>query len=112
MISQLQPQGMTTARRCCLSLWQTLTVFFVLVSLSVVSLSSTVASDPEQEGKDFLKANKDKEGVITLPSGLQYKVLKKGSGLYHPKVSTPCSCHYSGQLLDGTVFDSSYERGR
>jgi len=53
-----------------------------------------------------LKANKEKEGVIELPSGLQYKVLEKGSGVYHPTASTSCSCEYKGSLIDGSVFDS------
>eukprot|EP00401_Gymnodinium_catenatum_P076728 CAMPEP_0117536112 /NCGR_PEP_ID=MMETSP0784-20121206/41283_1 /TAXON_ID=39447 /ORGANISM="" /LENGTH=332 /DNA_ID=CAMNT_0005332661 /DNA_START=72 /DNA_END=1070 /DNA_ORIENTATION=- len=60
----------------------------------------------------FLEENKKKEGVITLASGLQYKVLREGGGLEHPKVSTPCECHYAGTLIDGTEFDSSYSRGK
>merc|ERR1712151_1297272 len=52
-----------------------------------------------------------KEGVVTLPSGLQYKVLEEGGGMEHPLVSTPCERHYAGRLLDGTEFDSSYKRG-
>jgi FKBP-type peptidyl-prolyl cis-trans isomerase FklB len=59
----------------------------------------------------FLEENKSKEGVVTLPSGLQYKVLEEGGGLEHPTVSSPCLCHYAGRLLDGTEFDSSYKRG-
>ena len=50
---------------------------------------------------DYLAENKKKEGVITLPSGLQYKVLRKGSGTAHPTVSSPCECHYKGTLIDG-----------
>eukprot|EP00421_Protoceratium_reticulatum_P071445 CAMPEP_0168408094 /NCGR_PEP_ID=MMETSP0228-20121227/26496_1 /TAXON_ID=133427 /ORGANISM="Protoceratium reticulatum, Strain CCCM 535 (=CCMP 1889)" /LENGTH=340 /DNA_ID=CAMNT_0008421775 /DNA_START=77 /DNA_END=1099 /DNA_ORIENTATION=+ len=70
-------------------------------------------SDPngEEAGIKFLAENKTKDGVITLPSGLQYKVLSEGGGLEHPTVSTPCECHYKGRLLDGTEFDSSYKRG-
>jgi len=70
-------------------------------------------SDPngKEAGIAFLAENKSKEGVITLASGLQYKVLEEGAGLEHPKVSTPCECHYAGRLLDGTEFDSSYKRG-
>lgn len=64
-----------------------------------------------EEGLAFLAANKDKPGVVTLPSGLQYKVLTKGKGPSHPTVDSPCSCHYEGKLIDGTVFDSSYDRG-
>eukprot|EP00316_Scyphosphaera_apsteinii_P013481 CAMPEP_0119321560 /NCGR_PEP_ID=MMETSP1333-20130426/55717_1 /TAXON_ID=418940 /ORGANISM="Scyphosphaera apsteinii, Strain RCC1455" /LENGTH=206 /DNA_ID=CAMNT_0007328563 /DNA_START=209 /DNA_END=829 /DNA_ORIENTATION=- len=52
-----------------------------------------------------------KDGVINLPSGLQYKVLEEGPGLEHPTDRTPCECHYAGRLLDGTEFDSSYKRG-
>lgn len=63
------------------------------------------------EGQAFLEANKQKDGVVTLPSGLQYKVLEEGGGLQHPTVDSPCECHYAGQLLDGTEFDSSYKRG-
>ena len=62
------------------------------------------------EGEDFLKANQTAEGVITLPSGLQYKVLKEGSGK-KPKATDQVKCHYEGTLIDGTVFDSSYRRG-
>jgi len=65
-----------------------------------------------EEGVAFLAENKTKEGVITLASGLQYKVLEEGPGLEHPAVGTPCECHYAGRLLDGTEFDSSYKRGQ
>lgn len=70
-----------------------------------------VAAGTNEEGLAYLEENKNKEGVITLPSGLQYKVLKKGEGVYHPTVDSPCSCHYAGTLIDGTQFDSSYDRG-
>ena len=66
----------------------------------------------KEAGLAFLAENKDKPGVITLPSGLQYKVLEEGPGMEHPKVGTPCECHYAGRLLDGTEFDSSYKRGQ
>ena len=46
-----------------------------------------------------------------MGTGLQYKVLEEGPGMDHPKVDTPCDCHYAGKLLDGTPFDSSYDRG-
>ena len=70
-----------------------------------------VHAGTNEEGLAFLKANKEKEGVITLPSGLQYKVLREGTGTSHPTVDSPCSCHYAGTLIDGTQFDSSYDRG-
>jgi len=65
----------------------------------------------KKEGEDFLAANKSKEGVVTLPSGLQYKVLKEGTG---PKPSPADSvvCNYRGTLINGTEFDSSYKRGQ
>jgi FKBP-type peptidyl-prolyl cis-trans isomerase FklB len=60
-------------------------------------------------GERFLASNKNAEGVITLPSGLQYKVLTQGTGAV-PADTSKVSVHYEGTLLDGTVFDSSYER--
>ena len=63
------------------------------------------------EGKTWLEAKAKEDGVVTLESGLMYKVLRDGDGENHPKASTSCECHYEGKLIDGTVFDSSYERG-
>lgn len=63
-------------------------------------------------GLEFLTQNAKKDGVITLPSGLQYKVLNSGKGQYHPTVSSTCSCHYHGTFVDGNIFDSSVQRGR
>lgn len=62
------------------------------------------------EGEKFLEENKTKEGVVALESGVQYKILKEGNGA-KPKASDTVVCHYEGSLLDGTVFDSSLERG-
>lgn len=62
------------------------------------------------EGKAFLEKNKAKKGVITLPSGLQYEVIKEGNGP-KPALSDQVTTHYHGTLIDGTVFDSSVERG-
>lgn len=62
-------------------------------------------------GRKFLEENAKKEGVVVLKSGLQYRVVKKGTSNKSPLVSTPCECHYEGRLIDGTVFDSSYKRG-
>ncbi len=64
----------------------------------------------EEEAKKFLEENKTKEGVVALPSGLQYKVLKEGNGP-KPKETDNVTVHYKGTLLDGTKFDSSYDRG-
>ncbi|HKJ78770.1 MAG TPA: FKBP-type peptidyl-prolyl cis-trans isomerase [Prolixibacteraceae bacterium] len=63
------------------------------------------------EGLQFLKENKKKEGVSELPSGLQYKVMLQGDGEL-PLPSDTVKCHYQGTLIDGTVFDSSVERGQ
>ena len=62
-------------------------------------------------GEKFLKANRLKKGVVTLPSGLQYKILKTGTGPV-PKLSDTVECNYRGTLIDGTEFDSSYKRGK
>lgn len=63
------------------------------------------------EAVAFFAENKNKEGVITLESGLQYKVLKSGDGKT-PKLSSSVEAHYAGRLIDGTEFDSSYKRGK
>lgn len=63
-----------------------------------------------KDGEAFLAENKKKDGVITLPSGLQYKVVTAGKGK-SPKASDTVVTHYRGSLIDGKVFDSSYERG-
>ena len=70
------------------------------------------ASDKNKtEGEAFLAANKSKEGVVTLPSGLQYKILTAGIGP-KPTASDQVNCNYRGTLIDGTEFDSSYKRGK
>merc|ERR1712159_243273 len=82
--------------------------------LRLLTFSALVAlalAGSNEKSKAFLEANRAKEGVITLPSGLQYKVLRKGEGVFHPTVDSPCECHYKGTLIDGTQFDSSYDRG-
>lgn len=63
-----------------------------------------------KEGEDFLSKNKTKDGVKTLESGLQYKVIKEGAG-DKPQAKDKVRVHYHGTLIDGTVFDSSVERG-
>jgi len=64
----------------------------------------------QKEGEVFLAGNKSKEGVVTLPSGLQYKILKEGTGA-KPTASDSVVCNYRGTLINGTEFDSSYKRG-
>lgn len=62
-------------------------------------------------GQKFLADNKNQPGVVETLSGLQYQVLAKGEGNVHPKASDTVTVHYHGTLIDGTVFDSSVERG-
>jgi FKBP-type peptidyl-prolyl cis-trans isomerase FklB len=62
-------------------------------------------------GEDFLAANKQKPGIVALPSGLQYEVISTGGGI-KPLASNDVTCHYHGTLIDGTVFDSSVKRGQ
>jgi FKBP-type peptidyl-prolyl cis-trans isomerase len=69
------------------------------------------AAKNKTEGEAFLAANKSKEGVVTLPSGLQYKILTAGLGP-KPTASDQVVCNYRGTLIDGTEFDSSYKRGK
>ncbi|MBU8911575.1 MAG: FKBP-type peptidyl-prolyl cis-trans isomerase [Desulfobacterales bacterium] len=63
-----------------------------------------------EKGAMFLEKNKQKEGVVTLPSGLQYKIITEGDGPL-PKATDTVECHYKGTLIDETIFDSSYQRG-
>ena len=65
----------------------------------------------KKEGETFLAENMKKEGVKTLPSGMQYKVIKEGAGK-KPKLTDTVDAHYRGTLIDGTEFDSSYKRGK
>ena len=64
----------------------------------------------KEAGEKYLAENAKKDGVITLPSGLQYQVLKEGNGK-KPSAKDTVKCHYEGFLIDGTVFDSSVQRG-
>ena len=89
---------------------------------TLVELQKTVTAAQEQKrkaeaetnllaGKAFLSENANKEGIKTLPSGLQYKVIAEGSGRT-PKAEDTVTVHYRGTLIDGTEFDSSYSRGK
>lgn len=73
--------------------------------------STGLAERNIEEGKIFLEKHAQQEGVIVCPSGLHYRVLTTGGGQI-PKKSAKVICHYKGELLDGTVFDSSYKRKR
>jgi FKBP-type peptidyl-prolyl cis-trans isomerase FklB len=70
-----------------------------------------IGTKNQKEEDAFLAENKKKEGVQTLPSGLQYKVIKAGTGK-KPKLTDTVTTHYRGTLIDGTEFDSSYKRGK
>lgn len=62
-------------------------------------------------GEEFLEANKQKPGIVSLPSGLQYEIITEGTGA-KPTATNKVTCHYHGTLIDGTVFDSSVKRGQ
>ena len=70
-----------------------------------------VAEENKKMGEAFLAENRTKEGVVTLPSGLQYKILRAGSGR-KPTDADTVECHYRGTLVNGTEFDSSYRTGQ
>jgi FKBP-type peptidyl-prolyl cis-trans isomerase FklB len=74
-------------------------------------LQAAAADNNKKAGEAFLAANKKKDGVVTLPSGLQYKVIKAGQGK-KPIEDDTITCQYRGTLIDGTEFDSSYKAGQ
>ncbi|HEX4888269.1 MAG TPA: FKBP-type peptidyl-prolyl cis-trans isomerase [Luteibaculaceae bacterium] len=78
-----------------------------------ISKKQQIANENNRKaGEAFLANNKSKPGVITLPSGLQYKVINKGTGTVKPTLADKVKTHYHGTLIDGTVFDSSVDRGQ
>jgi FKBP-type peptidyl-prolyl cis-trans isomerase FklB len=74
-------------------------------------MKSDKAASNLKEGQDFLAANSSKPGVVSLPSGLQYEVITEGTG-EKPGAADTVTCHYHGTLINGTIFDSSVQRGR
>ena len=76
----------------------------------LASERNATAAANKTAGQTFLEINKAKEGVVALPSGLQYKIIQEGTGA-KPTSTSNVKVHYQGTLLDGKVFDSSYERG-
>lgn len=76
------------------------------------SVNKKEVSANAQLGLEFLTTNKEQSGVVTTESGLQYLVLNKGTGNEHPKANDRVKVHYHGTLIDGTVFDSSVDRGQ
>jgi len=87
-----------------------LTVLQTEVRAKEEAKTKAAAVENKKTGEAFLAANKSKEGVVTLPSGLQYKIIKEGTGP-KPTAEDTVLCHYRGTLVDSTEFDSSYKRG-
>ena len=82
---------------------ETISKYFEEVQAKAIRLN-------KEAGEEFLKINSHKAGVVTLPSGLQYEVIKMGEG-DKPKLTDSVRCHYEGTLINGVVFDSSIQRG-
>lgn len=78
---------------------------------TMVAFQKEMAEKQKQRGEAFLSENKKKEGIKTLPSGLQYKIIKAGTGK-KPKSNDTVTVNYRGTLIDGTEFDSSFRRGQ
>lgn len=76
-----------------------------------MQMKKEVGERNKAAGQKFLEENKKKEGIITLPNGLQYRIIKSGNGP-SPKATDKITAHYTGKLIDGKVFDSSVERGK
>jgi len=90
---------------------ETLASFQVEMMAKQAGLAKSRGEKNKKEGEAFLAENQKKEGVKTLPSGLEYKVIQAGTG-NSPKLSDEVTVHYRGTLIDGTEFDSSYRRGK
>lgn len=94
----------------------------IIIAIAVIALAvlfirkssnnKKLAAENAAKGAEFLAENSSAEGVKTTDSGLQYKVLKEGSGTEHPAANDRVRVHYHGTLIDGTVFDSSVARGQ
>ncbi len=83
--------------------------FFIVNRMNTNKKEAGLAAEA---GQQFLETNKSQEGIEVTPSGLQHKLLEPGSGDSHPKASSRVEVHYHGTLVDGTVFDSSVDRGQ
>ena len=79
--------------------------------LASFALAQNVGKENKMAGKAFLAENKTKPGVVTLHSGLQYKIEKQGTGR-KPRATDSVECNYRGTMIDGKEFDSSYKRGQ
>ena len=89
---------------------QTVQEFFQAQEAKQRAAAAEKGKAARQAGEEYLAANAKKEGVVTLPSGLQYMVLNEGTGK-KPKATDKVKCHYEGMLIDGAMFDSSIQRG-
>lgn len=77
----------------------------------LAQMKAEKAAENLKAGQDFLEQNKQRPGVVALPSGLQYEILTEGTGP-KPSATSNVHCHYHGTMIDGTVFDSSVQRGQ
>lgn len=84
---------------------------FQVLQGKMQAVAEAAAKEAAQAGVDFLAENAKREGVVTLPSGLQYEVVTAGTGAT-PEASSTVQTHYEGTLISGEVFDSSYKRGQ
>jgi len=84
---------------------------FYMVQYFLNGKATVNAQDNIKAGEEFLAKNSEQEGVTTTASGLQYTILSEGNGNVHPTATNKVTVHYHGTLLDGTVFDSSIDRG-
>ena len=82
-----------------------------IVNKYFMELEEKMNAENIEKGKAFLAENAKKEGIVTLPSGLQYEVITEGNGK-KPSATDRVKCHYEGTLIDGTLFDSSIKRGQ
>lgn len=71
-----------------------------------------LASENKTKSDQFLAANKSKKGIVTLPSGVQYRIIEDGTGTRHPTLQSEVTVHYRGSLMNGLEFDSSFARGQ
>lgn len=97
---------------------KTTIVIIAVLIIGYLFLRNSGGAKPEEiaankkAGAEFMETNKVAEGVKTTASGLQYLVLKEGTGVAHPSETDKVKVHYEGKLLDGTMFDSSVKRGK
>ena len=82
----------------------------MLLQQKMAEINEQKSAGSIAEGKKFLEENSKKPGIVTLPSGLQYEVIKAGTGV-SPSLTDKVQTHYEGRLIDGKIFDSSYKRG-